>query len=58
VHRKLYSLGVTYSLSKSTQFYADVDYTHFTGGYVTNATLNPFGHAKQTGVSFGMNHNF
>jgi len=51
-------LGVTYSLSKSTQFYADVDYTHFTGGYVTNATLNPSGHAKQTGVSFGMNHNF
>jgi len=51
-------LGVTYSLSKSTQLYADIDYTHFTGGYVTNLTLNPSGHAKQTGVSFGMNHNF
>jgi predicted porin len=51
-------LGITYSLSKSTQLYADIDYTRFTGGYATNVTLNPSGHDKQTGVSFGMNHDF
>lgn len=51
-------LGVSYSLSKNTELYADVDYTHFTGGYVTNATLNPSLHSKQTGFSFGMNHFF
>ncbi|NKJ51203.1 porin [Burkholderia sp. SG-MS1] len=51
-------LGINYVLSKSTELYADIDYTHFTGGYVTNATLNPSGHDKQTGVSFGMNHFF
>ncbi|WP_233833700.1 porin [Paraburkholderia sp. ZP32-5] len=51
-------LGVVYLLSKRTELYADVDYTHFTGVYVTNATLNPSGHSKQTGVSFGINHWF
>ena len=51
-------LGVSYALSKNTELYADIDYTHFTGGYVTNATLNPSLHEKQTGVSFGMNHFF
>lgn len=51
-------VGVTYLLSKRSELYADVDYTHFTGGYVTNASLNPSGHAKQTGVSFGMVHWF
>ena len=50
--------GVTYLLSKRTMFYADVDYTKFTGGYVTNATLNPSQHASQTGFSFGINHFF
>jgi predicted porin len=51
-------LGITYTLSKRTLLYADIDYTHFTGGYATNATLNPSLHEKQTGVSFGMNHWF
>ncbi|NIE82299.1 porin [Burkholderia sp. Cy-647] len=51
-------LGINYLLSKRTELYADIDYTHFTGGYVSNATLNPSGHDKQTGVSFGMNHWF
>jgi len=51
-------LGINYLLSKRTELYADIDYTHFTGGYVTNVTLNPSTHAKQTGVSFGMNHWF
>ncbi|MGF6753511.1 putative porin [Paraburkholderia sp. GAS42] len=51
-------LGIVYLLSKRTELYADIDYTKFTGGYVTNSTLNPSGHSKQTGVSFGMNHWF
>jgi predicted porin len=51
-------LGVTYSLSKRTLLYADIDYTHFTGGYATNATLNPSLHEKHTGLSFSMNHWF
>jgi predicted porin len=51
-------VGITYLLSKRTLLYADVDYTKFTGGYVTNATLNPSQHASQTGVSFGINHFF
>lgn len=51
-------VGVTYALSKRTLLYADIDYTHFTGVYVTNATLNPSTHEKQTGFSFGMNHWF
>jgi predicted porin len=51
-------VGVTYALSKRTVLYADIDYTHFTGVYVTNATLNPSGHDKQTGFSFGINHWF
>lgn len=51
-------LGINYLLSKQTQLYADVDYTHFTGGYVTNATLNPSLHSKQTGISFGIDHQF
>jgi predicted porin len=51
-------LGVSYLLSKRTELYADIDYTHFTGVYVTNATLNPSQHEKQTGVSFGINHWF
>jgi predicted porin len=51
-------LGIVYLLSKRTQLYADIDYTHFTGGYVRNASLNASGHSKQTGVSFGINHWF
>jgi predicted porin len=51
-------LGVTYALSKRTELYADVDYTHYTGVYLKNATLNASGHSKVTGVSFGMNHWF
>ncbi|MEC5404598.1 porin [Paraburkholderia sp. MPAMCS5] len=51
-------IGIDYLLSKRTELYADIDYTHFTGVYVTNATLNLSGHQKQTGISFGMNHWF
>jgi predicted porin len=51
-------LGIVYLLSKRTELYADVDYTRFIGGYLTNATLNPAGHPTQTGISFGMNHWF
>ncbi|MEZ0601165.1 porin [Paraburkholderia sp. IW21] len=51
-------LGVTYDLSKRTNLYADVDYTKFKGGLVTNKVLNPSTHASQTGVSVGINHWF
>ena len=48
-------INVTYSLSKQTQLYADVDYTRYTGVYMTSATLNPSGHPKVPGVSLGIN---
>jgi predicted porin len=48
-------INVTYSLSKQTQLYADVDYTRYTGVYMTSATLNPSGHSKVPGVSLGIN---
>lgn len=51
-------VGITYAISKATNFYADVDYTKFRGGYITNLALNPSGHASQTGFSFGMDHKF
>jgi predicted porin len=50
--------SVTYSLSKRTILYADVDYTKFRGGLITNVTVNPSTHPSQTGVSFGINHRF
>lgn len=50
--------GVTYALSKRTNLYADIDNTHFTGGYVTNSTLNPSQRSNQFGASIGINHWF
>jgi predicted porin len=50
--------SVTYSLSKRTLFYADVDYTHYTGGAIKNTVLNASGHPSTTGVSVGINHFF
>jgi predicted porin len=50
--------GITYLVSKSTFFYADLDNTHFSGGYVTNVKLNPSLHSNQFGLSVGINHNF
>jgi len=51
-------IGITYALSKTTLLYADVDYTKYRGGEITNITLNPSLHPSQTGISFGMNHLF
>lgn len=51
-------LSVTYNLSKRTLLYADVDYTKFRGGLITNAVLNPSTRPSQTGISFGINHRF
>ncbi|WP_233834254.1 porin [Paraburkholderia sp. ZP32-5] len=50
--------GVTYLLSKTTFLYADVDNTHYSGGYVSNLKLNPSGHSNQFGMSIGINHDF
>jgi predicted porin len=50
--------GVTYALSKATSFYADVDNTHYSGGYLSNVKLNPSGHSNQFGVSVGITHEF
>jgi predicted porin len=50
--------GLTYALSKATVFYADIDNTHYTGGYVSNLKLNPSGHSNQFGVSAGISHDF
>jgi predicted porin len=51
-------LSVTYNLSKRTILYADVDYTKYRGGFVTNVVLNPSTHDSQTGVSVGINQRF
>lgn len=51
-------LSVTYNLSKRTILYADVDYTKFKGGMITNVALNPSTHPSQTGVSVGINQRF
>jgi len=51
-------LSVTYSLSKQTNLYTDVDYTKFKGGLITNVVLNPSTRPSQTGVSVGINHWF
>jgi predicted porin len=51
-------LSVTYNLSKRTILYADVDYTKYRGGLITNVVLNPSTHASQTGISVGINQRF
>jgi predicted porin len=51
-------LSLTYALSKQTNFYADVDYTKFGGGLITNTVVNPSTHPSQTGVSVGLYHLF
>jgi predicted porin len=51
-------INATYSLSKQTQLYAGIDYTRYTGVYMASATLNPSGHSKVPGVSFGINQWF
>jgi predicted porin len=50
--------GVTYVLSKATFLYADIDNTHYSGGYRSNLKLNPSGHSNQFGMSVGITHEF
>jgi predicted porin len=63
--RQLFIVGVTYKLSKRTNFYADVDYTRFkegltgTGGASTSSQLplsSPTGQGNMTGISVDVNH--
>jgi predicted porin len=63
--KDLFIIGMTYALSKRTNFYADIDRQRYSGiatgvpvaGAVTTGTA-PFGQAGQTGVSAGINHLF
>jgi hypothetical protein len=41
-----------------TRLYAEVDYTKFTGSYITNKTLNANGIPHQSAFSIGINHLF
>lgn len=50
--------SMTYALSKQTRLYAEVDYTKFTGSYITNKTLNASNIPHQTAFSVGINHLF
>lgn len=50
--------SMTYSLSKSTRLYAEVDYTKFTGSYISNTTLNASKIPHQMAASVGINHGF
>jgi predicted porin len=56
--RNLGIVSVTHSLSKRTLLYAEVDYTRFSGSYVTNTTLNPQKAQHQIGATVGIDHNF
>lgn len=56
--RDLGIVSVTYSLSKSTQLYAETDFTRYRGSYVTNTTLNPQKAQRQVGATVGIDHNF
>jgi predicted porin len=51
--RHLGIIGLTYALSKRTNFYADVDYAKF-----KNASIPANGEDNRTGVSVGLNHLF
>ncbi|WP_375509276.1 porin [uncultured Caballeronia sp.] len=50
--------SVAYSLSKATRLYAEVDYTKFTGTYISDTTLNATRQPHQLAVSVGVNHGF
>lgn len=50
--KALYLLAATYSLSKSTLLYAEVDKARFDGRSI------PFGQTSQTGFSAGVSHQF
>jgi predicted porin len=50
--KTLWMAGLTYALSKRTNFYAEVDNTRFTGSYIQNSQGN------QTGIAVGINQWF
>lgn len=55
--RDLVIVGGTYSLSKRTNLYADIDQSRYTGSKVPFRTsTNPDGKPRPTGISVGMNH--
>jgi predicted porin len=60
-HRNTYTSLVSYSFSKSTDVYAELDYTKLNGAYSNsvydyNSVANP--NATSTGMSLGMRHSF
>ena len=54
--KNMSAAGLTYSLSKRTDLYGEVDYTTFRGVGIT--ALNPTGQANQTGFTVGMVQKF
>jgi predicted porin len=68
--KNLFIVGMTYALSKRTNFYAEVDTTKFSGSATGSATLGgtltapnrsgtaPFGQDRTTAVALGINHFF
>jgi predicted porin len=65
--KDIFIVGLTYALSKRTNFYADVDTAKFGGSAVGSATLGgtatnpgttPFGQERTSGVSVGISHLF
>jgi predicted porin len=50
--KTLWMAGVTYAVSKRTNFYAEIDNTRFTGSYLLS------GQGNQTGVAIGINQWF
>lgn len=54
--KKLGMLGLSYTLSKRTALYAEVDSTKFSG--VAIGRVSPAGQDRQTGVSAGVFHQF
>ena len=51
-------VSISYSLSALTRLYAEVDYTKFSGTYITNLALNSTGQPRQIAFSVGVNHSF
>ena len=50
-------LGMTYTLSKRTTLYAEVDRTKLAGGFATGGTTK-LNQTRQSGVAAGIMHTF
>jgi predicted porin len=55
--KNLYMTGITYSMSKRTLLYAEVDVARLDGGYARGGTVI-LNQSRQTGASAGINHMF